>query len=186
MLHSHARVLDAEASAESDGDSSSIAPFEAGAEDGDESKLGLNDYGDGSDDGDGAIDPETARWVVNPDLDPYIRSNLAHNSLFSPPTRGSEDPKHDTRLSVVLLGTGAGVPTLLHGNPAVAVRMGSTTYLFDAGEGVQMQLMKSRLRRGDLKKIFSTFPWCLEGTVRRSDSVVSRPCERSTGLIMLV
>jgi hypothetical protein len=64
----------------------------------------------------------------------------------------------DTGLSVVLLGTGAGKQSLEYGNPATAVKMAGTTYLIDAGEGVQIALMKSRIKRGHLRKIFSTSP----------------------------
>jgi hypothetical protein len=62
----------------------------------------------------------------------------------------------DTGLSVVLLGTGAGAPSLEHGNPAAAVRMPGATFLVDAGEGVQVALMKSRIKGGSIRKIFST------------------------------
>jgi ribonuclease BN (tRNA processing enzyme) len=34
--------------------------------------------------------------------------------------------------------------------------MGSTTYLFDAGEGLQRQLMISAINAGDIRKIFIT------------------------------
>lgn len=89
-------------------------------------------------------------WLLQPDLEPHIRACLA--------SLESDDPeldKRDTGFSVILLGTGAGKPSLTQSNAATALRMGSTVYLFDAGEGVQLQLMRSRLRTGDIQKIFS-------------------------------
>ncbi|EEC49344.1 predicted protein, partial [Phaeodactylum tricornutum CCAP 1055/1] len=59
-------------------------------------------------------------------------------------------------LSVCFLGTGAGRTSLERGNSATALRMGSSTFLFDAGEGVQTQMMRSKLKFRDVRKIFIT------------------------------
>lgn len=62
-----------------------------------------------------------------------------------------------TGLSICCLGTGAGQLSLGRSNAATAVRVASTTYLFDAGGGVQTQLMAARgVYLGDIRKIMIT------------------------------
>ena len=91
-------------------------------------------------------DVSMSKWVLDPDVRPHVRVGLSTSSI--------PVAQRDTGLSVCLLGTGAGSPTLFNSNPCTAIRMGSITYLFDAGESVQVQLMKSRIRGGDIAKIF--------------------------------
>jgi hypothetical protein len=86
-------------------------------------------------------------WILNPDLQEHIRPSLAAVE--------TEDQSRDTGFSVVFLGTGAGSATTRRSNAATALRRGADIYLVDAGEGVQMQLMLSRLSVTNIKKIFS-------------------------------
>ncbi|MCB1214083.1 MAG: ribonuclease Z [Deltaproteobacteria bacterium] len=59
-------------------------------------------------------------------------------------------------MRLVTLGTGAGRPTLRRASAAVALEFDGDIFLFDCGEGTQLQLMKSRLRWGKVKAIFIT------------------------------
>lgn len=90
----------------------------------------------------------TYSWICNPDVSPHIRPSLALGD--------AETKSVDTGFAVTFLGTGAGVRSATRSNSATALRMGGTTYLLDAGEGVQTQLMLSALNPGDIRKIFVT------------------------------
>jgi ribonuclease BN (tRNA processing enzyme) len=70
-----------------------------------------------------------------------------------------EEEGRDTGMSLLFLGTGAGRATPRRSNTATALRRGSQAYLFDAGEGVQMQLMLSKMKGTQIKKIFSECEW---------------------------
>jgi len=103
-------------------------------------------------------DPKT-EWIIHSDLNPHIRANLSSledDGSGSTPTISKEHSR-DTGFSLCFLGTGAGKPSIRQSNSAAALRMGGTIYLFDAGEGIQLQLMRSRLKMGDIRKIFSEF-----------------------------
>ena len=54
---------------------------------------------------------------------------------------------------VVILGSGASLPTLQRGAAAVAVQVGGDLYLIDCGEGTQIQFRRARLRFGRLRAI---------------------------------
>lgn len=82
------------------------------------------------------------QYPINPDLAPHIRMQ-------------GDITITDTGFHVCFLGTGSGQTALFRSNSATCLRMGSTVYLFDAGEGVQRQLMLSTISVGDIKKIFS-------------------------------
>lgn len=94
--------------------------------------------------------PSRNHWIVHDDLRTHVRESRAeyaiHGDLY----------ERDTGLSVCFLGTGAGRTSLERGNSATALRMGSSTFLFDAGEGVQTQMMRSKLKFRDVRKIFIT------------------------------
>jgi len=59
-------------------------------------------------------------------------------------------------LKVVFLGTSAAVPTLERSLPAIAYIWKGEILLFDAGEGVQQQMLKSGLSLLKVKRIFIT------------------------------
>src|SRR3972149_1592032 len=59
-------------------------------------------------------------------------------------------------LTVVFLGTSSAVPTRDRGLSSVAVRRGSELLIFDAGEGVQRNLLNARLGLNKETKIFIT------------------------------
>ena len=59
-------------------------------------------------------------------------------------------------MQVILLGTGAALPTPERSTSGTAVLYEGETLLFDCGEGTQLQLRKAGLRHGRLSRIFIT------------------------------
>jgi len=57
-------------------------------------------------------------------------------------------------IAVVMLGTGCAAPTLKRRLPSTAVVHQGTIYMFDAGEGTQVQFRKPRLRFSRLSTLF--------------------------------
>ena len=89
----------------------------------------------------------SSSWIKNPHLQPFIFSHTDR-----PP-----DAKQGGPFGIHFLGTGAGTPSLQRSSSATALTLGGNTYLFDAGEGVQRQVMQSpRVRPGRITKIFIT------------------------------
>jgi ribonuclease Z len=57
-------------------------------------------------------------------------------------------------MKIVLLGTSSAVPTLTRGLSATAVIREGDVFLFDCGEGTQVQLMRSGVKRSRIHSIF--------------------------------
>jgi ribonuclease Z len=57
-------------------------------------------------------------------------------------------------LKIVLLGTSSAVPTLTRGLSATALVRDGDVFLFDCGEGTQLQLMRSTVKRSRIHSIF--------------------------------
>lgn len=57
-------------------------------------------------------------------------------------------------MRVITLGTGAGRPTLRRSSSAVGLEYLGETFLFDCGEGTQIQLMKTSFHWGKMSAIF--------------------------------
>ena len=57
-------------------------------------------------------------------------------------------------MKIVLLGTSSAVPTLTRGLSATAVVRDGDVFLFDCGEGTQVQLMRSGVKRSRIHSIF--------------------------------
>jgi len=57
-------------------------------------------------------------------------------------------------MKIVLLGTSSAVPTLTRGLSATALIRGGDVFLFDCGEGTQLQLMRSGVKRSRIHSIF--------------------------------
>ncbi|MBI4553971.1 MAG: ribonuclease Z [Candidatus Latescibacteria bacterium] len=56
-------------------------------------------------------------------------------------------------IKLVILGSGGTVPTLSRNLPAMAIQCDGLLFLFDCGEGTQLQLMRARLSMGKLECI---------------------------------
>lgn len=63
-------------------------------------------------------------------------------------------PRSDVEL--VFLGTASCTPTVSRGVSGMALRCGGSTWIFDAGEGTQIQMQKSDVRPGSVDAIFVT------------------------------
>jgi hypothetical protein len=94
---------------------------------------------------------DTKDIPVNPELEPHIRL---------PNITSEEGKTGHSGFTVSFLGTGAGQVSVHRSNASTALRLGRTTFLFDAGEGVQRQLMLSRVSVGSIDKIFSKLCFC--------------------------
>ncbi|KAA3660118.1 MAG: ribonuclease Z [Calditrichaeota bacterium] len=57
-------------------------------------------------------------------------------------------------LEVITLGTGAAVPTRFRNLSSTAVVRNGDVYIYDCGEGTQIQLRRARIRPGRIKRIF--------------------------------
>src|SRR5438093_12777756 len=57
-------------------------------------------------------------------------------------------------MRIVLLGTSSAVPTLTRGLSATALVREGDVFLFDCGEGTQLQLMRSSVKRSRIHSIF--------------------------------
>jgi ribonuclease Z len=57
-------------------------------------------------------------------------------------------------MKIVTLGTGGAIPTPVRNLPATAVQRGAEIFLFDCGEGTQLQFLKAGLSPGKLKAVF--------------------------------
>ena len=58
------------------------------------------------------------------------------------------------KLDVVFLGTCAMTPSLTRNVSSILVKFGSTSWLFDCGDGTQQQMMKGNLNPGKISRIF--------------------------------
>ncbi|ORY74704.1 Metallo-hydrolase/oxidoreductase [Neocallimastix californiae] len=59
-------------------------------------------------------------------------------------------------IDLTFLGTSSAQPSVTRSHSSLVVRINGTIWLFDAGEGVQRQLMYSTLKLGKINKIFIT------------------------------
>ena len=57
-------------------------------------------------------------------------------------------------LKVILLGTSSAIPTLTRGLSSTALIRDGDIFLFDCGEGTQVQLMRAGIKRGRIHSIF--------------------------------
>ena len=58
------------------------------------------------------------------------------------------------KVKVIMLGTSGAIPTLKRNLPALAMQREGDIFLFDCGEGTQMQIMKAKLSPGKIEKVF--------------------------------
>ena len=58
------------------------------------------------------------------------------------------------QLKVVVLGSGGTIPTRFRSLPAVVIQREGRLFLFDCGEGCQLQFMKSKLNINKIERIF--------------------------------
>jgi ribonuclease Z len=57
-------------------------------------------------------------------------------------------------LKIILLGTSSAIPTLTRGLSSTALIRDGDVFLFDCGEGTQVQLMRSGVKRNRIHTIF--------------------------------
>src|SRR5215510_15826588 len=57
-------------------------------------------------------------------------------------------------MKIVLLGTSSAIPTLTRGLSSTALVRDGDVFLFDCGEGTQVQLMRSTVKRSRIHSIF--------------------------------
>lgn len=94
-------------------------------------------------------------FVIHPDLKPYIRApDCSDDHLVS----------LDSGFTITFLGTGASLSPF-RSQTSSALRMGGKTFIFDAGDGMQRQLMLSRVNIGEIEKIFSKFTFICSSSV---------------------
>lgn len=82
-------------------------------------------------------------------LTPYIKSCL-------PAKTSGYDVDDDCGFRISFLGTGGGKPNTLRITSATLLQLGGVSFLFDAGEGTQRQLMFSKVKLKGICKIFIT------------------------------
>jgi len=68
----------------------------------------------------------------------------------------SDESIHFSGMELVTLGTSSGIPSLTRTFSANALRMDSSVWLFDCGEGTQHQILKSVVKLSLINKIFIT------------------------------
>lgn len=85
-------------------------------------------------------------------LDPHIQTCLPQPPSSTPVPA----PVGDTGFNVSFLGTGGGIPTKHRLCSATVLRMGRQSLLFDAAEGIQRQLMHTRILLNSVTRIFIT------------------------------
>ncbi|CAL5218555.1 g246 [Coccomyxa viridis] len=93
-------------------------------------------------------------------------STAAAVSVRGAAQQGSRDPLRDlsipdpvaskTGLAVTWLGTSSGAPTLKRNVSCIAVRLPSSTFLVDAGEGSCRQVEQAQIHAGRVKALFVT------------------------------
>ena len=98
--------------------------------------------------------------AVNPTLARYVQSSLDVASQKSTIVDlGEDNAKMEDHggFAVSFLGTGSGgVQSVDRLSSATALRLGGQTFLFDASEGIQRQLCRSRIKPLDINNIFIT------------------------------
>jgi ribonuclease BN (tRNA processing enzyme) len=102
--------------------------------------------------------PAAARAGPGPQPFPQIyRGDRASGEVS-----GEGGRQHTADMEVCFLGTASCLPSLTRGVSSVAMRLlgkrgaGSSTWIFDAGEGTQIQMQKSWCRPSTIDKIFIT------------------------------
>ena len=83
-------------------------------------------------------------------LEPHPKGHAAAARL-SDAASGTE-----TIMEVTLLGTGGAIPTLRRSLPSVALQREGSLFLFDCGEGTQVQISRASLNPGKLEAVFLT------------------------------
>ena len=90
--------------------------------------------------------PTTFPECRNKDVAPHIRSCVSR-------TKGITE---DTGFHVWFLGTGGSLPSKDRLTSSTLLKLGGQAFLFDAGEGIQRQMMFTRQRPSEVIKVFIT------------------------------
>jgi ribonuclease Z len=97
--------------------------------------------------------------IYQPSEHPIENENLAKSIRCCMSGYNIEDFNYytrDTGMSICFLGTSAGIPTRHRSTTATLLRLGGSSFLFDAGEGVQRQLAFTRAKPSHIDRIFIT------------------------------
>ncbi|MFQ5633559.1 MAG: ribonuclease Z [bacterium] len=84
---------------------------------------------------------------------PVSRTKLQATRIKQPAT-SNNNKQPNSMLEIVFLGTGAAVPTRFRNLSGTAMIRQGEIFLFDCGEGTQIQFRKAHLRPGRLSRIF--------------------------------
>lgn len=103
---------------------------------------------------------EKRRWYIRPvitfDTSISVHDDHPLSEYISTNLTGCDDPSKDAEFNVCFLGTGGGSPSRERICSSTMLRVKGQCFLFDAGEGVQRQLMFTRTQAKSITQIFIT------------------------------
>ena len=83
----------------------------------------------------------------------YTTTPISFSHRRNPADQNASHRKH---MELIFLGTGSMVPTNARGTSSLLLRLSGELWMFDCGEGTQIQMQKTALTLNDITKIFVT------------------------------
>ena len=96
------------------------------------------------------------RWTKLPTVDDRELQQCIRSCMTIDGASELEKYSNDTGMSICFLGTSAGIPTHERMTSATILKLPRTSFLFDAGEGLQRQILFSRIKSLSIERIFIT------------------------------